>query len=76
MSNQVVIDLCGLKCPAPIIQLNEEIQKIDVGGSMVVLADDPAFPMDADAWCTLMGHELAQVELDQKPFRVEIRKQG
>jgi tRNA 2-thiouridine synthesizing protein A len=54
----IVIDALGRKCPIPIIMLAEQIRGVPIGGTIAVLADDPAAKTDVPAWCTMKSHEF------------------
>ncbi len=53
-----VVDQLGVACPLPIIELARQIQLVDVGAVVVLLADDPAAAVDVPAWCSMRGHEF------------------
>ena len=55
---QVIIDALGRKCPIPIIMLAEQIRGVPIGGTIAVLADDPAAKTDVPAWCAMKSHEF------------------
>ena len=61
----LVIDALGRKCPIPIIMLAEQIRGVPIGGTIAVLADDPAAKTDVPAWCVMKSHEF--VELAELP---------
>jgi tRNA 2-thiouridine synthesizing protein A len=54
----LVIDALGRKCPIPIIMLAQRIQEVPIGGTIAVLADDPAAKSDVPAWCTMKSQEF------------------
>ena len=51
------LDCRGLRCPLPIIKLGNAIADVPVGGTVAVVADDPAARPDTQAWCRMRGHE-------------------
>ena len=51
------LDCRGLRCPLPIIRLANSIGDVPVGGTVTVVADDPAARPDTQAWCRMRGHE-------------------
>ncbi|HEX5496823.1 MAG TPA: sulfurtransferase TusA family protein [Mycobacteriales bacterium] len=53
----VVLDCRGRRCPLPVIELARRIGSVPVGGSVVVVADDPAARLDIPAWCRMRGQE-------------------
>lgn len=50
------VEALGLKCPIPVIELAKRIVRIPVGGTIRVLADDPAARLDIPAWSELREH--------------------
>jgi len=54
----LTVDSLGRRCPLPIIDLAKRIGEVPVGGTVELLADDPAAAPDVSAWCRLRGHEL------------------
>jgi tRNA 2-thiouridine synthesizing protein A len=57
----LVIDALGRKCPIPIIMLAERIREVPIGGTIAVLADDPAAKTDLPAWCTMKSQEFVDI---------------
>jgi tRNA 2-thiouridine synthesizing protein A len=51
------LDCRGLRCPLPIIRLANAISDVPVGGTVAVVADDPATRPDTQAWCRMRGHD-------------------
>ncbi|MGE0482588.1 MAG: sulfurtransferase TusA family protein [Gammaproteobacteria bacterium] len=70
------VDLRGLKCPSPLVRLNDTITRIAAGAEFVAVADDRAFEPDVRAWCELTGHELVALEVAGADIHARIRKQG
>lgn len=56
------VDLTGLKCPMPIVELTKLMKQLDAGEEVSAIAKDPAFCLDVEAWCNRTGHELLQLE--------------
>ena len=52
------LDCRGLRCPLPVIKLGNSIGDVPVGGTVAVVADDPAAGPDTRAWCRMRGHEF------------------
>ena len=64
MNADVELDCRGMRCPLPIIRLADSIGEVPVGGTLAVVADDPAARPDVAAWCRLreqqyVGEDLA-----------------
>lgn len=56
------IDLTGMKCPMPIVQLTKLIKELGSGDEITAVANDPAFCLDVEAWCNRTGHQLVQFD--------------
>lgn len=54
----VRVDATGRRCPVPVIELAKHVPDVDVGGTVELLADDPAAAGDVAAWCRMRGHDL------------------
>lgn len=54
---ELEIDAIGKLCPLPVIELGKRIGQVEVGGTVRVLADDPAARLDIPAWCRLTGQD-------------------
>lgn len=59
MSDAVVLDLRGVRCPLPIVRLNNHVKTLAPGERVTFVADDPAFELDIRAWARRTGHELS-----------------
>ncbi|MER5638599.1 aminotransferase class V-fold PLP-dependent enzyme [Kitasatospora sp. NPDC002227] len=55
--DSLVIDALGKLCPLPVIELAKHLADVSVGGTITVLADDPAARHDIPAWCGMRGQE-------------------
>jgi len=51
-----------------------EIEKMQVGDILTVLADDPAAEDDISRWVTRNGHELLGVQKNDKDLEFSIKK--
>ncbi|MEV7285681.1 aminotransferase class V-fold PLP-dependent enzyme [Streptomyces sp. NPDC093252] len=58
----LVVDALGKLCPLPVIELAKVIERVPVGGTVRVLADDEAARLDIPAWCAMRGQEYAGEE--------------
>ncbi len=52
------IDACGLQCPGPIMRLKLEMDKLEAGDQIKMLATDPGFARDVKSWCNMTGNNL------------------
>ncbi len=58
MSEPLVLDCRGRRCPLPILDLARQIGQVEVGAEIIVEADDPAARPDVAAWCRMRDHEF------------------
>ena len=68
------LDCIGLYCPMPILQTRQEMDKLAVGETLEVLADDPAAEEDLKAWAKRTGQKLLEIEKTDEGWRFLIRK--
>lgn len=54
------VDCRGLQCPGPFRKLAESAASAAVGDELRVLASDPGFLKDAQAWCRSAGHAFLE----------------
>ena len=78
MSEEVVLDARGRRCPFPVIELGRTAREAPDGLVIVVLATDPAAEPDVAAWCRMRGHDLLAQGWDEDrttlTSRVRIRR--
>ena len=53
------LDCRGMACPKPIIELAKAFGGVELGGTVGIVADDPAAKVDVQAWCRMRGQEYA-----------------
>ncbi|UCG91316.1 MAG: sulfurtransferase TusA family protein [candidate division WOR-3 bacterium] len=68
------LDCIGLYCPQPLFQTREQIDSIEVGEILEVLADDPAAEEDLKRFAKRTGHEIVSIEKQGDVLRFLIRK--
>ena len=68
------LDVRGLYCPSPAMQTVVELSKMQVGQTLLVLADDPAAEDDIANWARKLGHEVVKMEKNGNEIRFEIKK--
>jgi NADPH-dependent 2,4-dienoyl-CoA reductase/sulfur reductase-like enzyme/peroxiredoxin family protein/rhodanese-related sulfurtransferase/TusA-related sulfurtransferase len=59
----IEVDACGLQCPGPILKVKEQMDKMQVGQTMVVQASDFGFSADIEAWTKNTGNTLVTNEI-------------
>ena len=72
----VELDCVGLYCPVPIAQTREEIDRIETGQVLKVMADDPAAEEDFPRWAKRTGHEILAFEKEGTVLTFYIKKRN
>ncbi|MCJ7806900.1 MAG: DsrE/DsrF/DrsH-like family protein, partial [Clostridia bacterium] len=72
--NAIKLDLCGLQCPGPIMQVFRKMNELPDGAVLEVCATDPGFSSDIASWCQRTGNTLLNKGHDGKGFTALIRK--
>ena len=68
------LDCIGLYCPEPLFQTREQIDSIEVGDVLEVLADDPAAEEDLKRFAKRTGNEMLSFENKDGNLRFLIKK--
>ncbi len=68
------VDCVGLYCPMPIVKTSQEIEKMEEGEVLEVIADDRGILNDMPAWCAKTGHEFLGIEERDGEFHAFVRK--
>ena len=68
------LDCVGLYCPEPLFQTREQIDSIEAGEILEVLADDPAAEEDLKRFAKRTGNELLAFENKDGRLRFLIKK--
>jgi tRNA 2-thiouridine synthesizing protein A len=74
MSEPVVLDLRGLKCPLPVLKTARHMANYLPGTRFLVLATDPMAAIDIPHFCAEQGHVLVTTARDAEVLRFEIEK--
>lgn len=64
MDADATLDCLGLFCPVPIARTKEEMDQLQPGQVLEVVADDEGVKADMAAWCRRTGNELLDVNED------------
>ncbi|MGC8816436.1 MAG: sulfurtransferase TusA family protein [Candidatus Hadarchaeum sp.] len=71
---KITLDCLGLYCPEPVFRTRLELDKLDSGDVLEVLADDPAAVEDIGSLIKHLGHELLNLTREGDVIRFLIRK--
>jgi tRNA 2-thiouridine synthesizing protein A len=58
MSESVLLDTNGLKCPLPVLKARKALKDVPAGGLLRVLATDPGAVKDFEHFCKTTGCRL------------------
>ncbi len=58
MSDPVLLDAKGLKCPLPVLKARKALKEVAPGGTLRVLATDPGAAKDFQHFCATTGCRL------------------
>lgn len=73
-AKSIRVDACGIQCPGPILKLKKNMEGLQPGEQLEMLATDPGFPRDAEAWCTSTGNRFLSVVSEGGKYRVVVEK--
>lgn len=68
------LDVRGEACPYPLIRTKQQVDKLQKGQVLKVLANDPVAPQNIDAWAKKSGNELLEVEFIKGNYSIFVRK--
>jgi len=71
-----LLDACGLQCPGPILRLKQVSDSMEPGDHLKVLATDPGFQKDVQAWCNLTGNHLVSLTTSDGKIEAVVEKGG
>ncbi len=73
-NNVIELDVTGLCCPGPIVQVAKAIEKLEIGQVLKVVASDPGFYNDISSWANNTGHILVDKSAENGQFFAIIEK--
>ena len=69
-----LLDATGLRCPEPVMMVRLMMRKLQVGETLLIIADDHSTTRDIPKFCIFMEHELLISDIEQSPYRYLIKK--
>lgn len=69
-----LLNICGLSCPGPIVQVASAIADLNDGDILEVTATDPGFTRDIISWCTNTVNTLLGKGEEKGKFSARIMK--
>jgi tRNA 2-thiouridine synthesizing protein A len=76
MTEPLILDAKGLKCPLPVLKARKAMRDVPAGGVLRVLATDPGAVKDFEHFCKTTGHQLLACRDEAGVLTLEIRKAG
>jgi len=68
------LDCIGLYCPEPVFRTRQEMDRMNVGQVLEIIADDPAAEADIQSLTKRTGQELIEIRKEGSQIRFLIRK--
>lgn len=68
------LDCQHMLCPMPILKISKAIKEVEVGQTLLMLADDPGAKPDMETWTRRLGHDLIGFEQEGKLMRFLVRR--
>ena len=68
------LDCTGLFCPMPVIKTKMELDTMQSGEVLEVLADDTGFEKDLPAWCKVTGNIFIEMKKEDGILKGYIQK--
>jgi tRNA 2-thiouridine synthesizing protein A len=68
------LDCKGMNCPLPILKTKKQVDSMESGQVLKMVATDPGSINDMNAWSRRTGHELLSHEVDDGIYTFFIKK--
>ena len=68
------IDVRGLYCPEPVFRTKMEVERLKIGDTLKIVADDPESEEDISRWVNRNGHQLISLNKNDKDLEFVIKK--
>lgn len=76
MSEPVILDAKGLRCPLPVLKARKAMRDVPTDGLLRILATDPGAVKDFEHFCKTTGHQLVDWSEAEGTLTFNIRKMG
>lgn len=68
------LNLIGLRCPEPIMEVRKHIRKLESGNIVYIKTDDPSTTRDIPSFCRFLNHILIKSNVSKTPYEFWIQK--
>jgi tRNA 2-thiouridine synthesizing protein A len=72
--SEITLDLSGLLCPLPVLRARKQLQLMQTGHVLKVIATDPMSAIDMPHFCNEQGHTLVEQRQDGEALIFRIRR--
>lgn len=69
-----ILNVCGLSCPGPIVQVAKKMETLNDGDTLEVVATDPGFTRDIESWAKNTGNTLLSRTQDGGKYKATLVK--
>jgi tRNA 2-thiouridine synthesizing protein A len=63
----------GLKCPMPVIKLQQLVRQLPCGDQVSIECTDPAAEKDIKSWCKINRHQFISAESELGAVRIIVQ---
>ena len=67
------LDARRLLCPLPVIRLQNFVTSMTPGETVEIVCTDPGSQSDIPAWCRVHGHDVVEMEEQDREITFRIR---
>ncbi|MBW6517534.1 MAG: sulfurtransferase TusA family protein [ANME-2 cluster archaeon] len=68
------LDVRGECCPYPLVRTKKQVDALEPGEILKVIADDPVAPQNIDQWSRKSGNKLLAVEQKDGEYLIFVEK--
>ena len=68
------LDALGLRCPEPVMMIRGMVRKMNLGETLLVIADDPSTTRDIPSFCEFMDHTLVAKAISDSPTAMSLKR--
>jgi tRNA 2-thiouridine synthesizing protein A len=68
-----IIDAKGLKCPMPVIKLQNAVRQAKPGDRLQILSTDKGVCQDIPSWCRINKHTIVEQAIDDSLYLFTIQ---
>ena len=70
----LALDLKGMLCPMPVVEISRAMKAVEVGQVVEATATDPGVMADIPAWCMSTGNTLMALDREADHFVFRVRR--